>query len=392
MEILSAENLKEYDDFMRSSPKGNFAQSPNWAKVKTAWTPTGVMVRDDSGRICGAMSLLIRKLPVLPFSMAYACRGPVCDVHDEAVVTALVRDAKALAKQHHAYVLKIDPDVPASDTAFLALLKKLGFTCKPQGKNFEGIQPRFVFRKTIAGMSEEEVLASFHSKHRYNIRVALKKGVEVKIAPREELKTFYEIMLETGMRDNFVTRPLAYFERMYDALGEDIRLYMAYYEGKPIAGTLAIHYGDKVWYLYGASSNSYRNVMPNYLLQWEMMRWAIAEGCRIYDFRGVSGDMDESNPLYGLYRFKKGFEGDLVEFVGEFDLILNPLVYHAVDKGQKLYKRAIKAAYKLKNRSKAPDRTDASQAATVSQQEKDAAAKRAAAAGKQDSAPNSGEK
>lgn len=373
MEILSAENLQEYDAFMRSSPKGNFTQSPNWAKVKTAWTSTGVMVRDEKGTICGAMGILIRKLPVLPYAMAYSCRGPVCDVNNRAVVKQLIADAKELAKKHHAYVLKIDPDVEASNTDFADTLRELGFKQKPQGKNFEGIQPRFVFRKTIAGMSEEEVLASFHSKHRYNVRVAIKKGVEVKVESRDKLKDFYEIMLETGMRDNFVTRPLSYFQRMYDSLGDDLRLYMAYFEGKPIAGTLAIHYGDKVWYLYGASSNSYRNVMSTYLLQWEMMRWAIAEGCRIYDFRGVSGDMDESNPLYGLYRFKKGFEGDLVEFIGELDLLLSPLVYHAVDKGQKLYKKAIKVRYKLKNRKKAPEKTAAEKAPVNEQAEKEEA-------------------
>ena len=140
---------------------------------------------------------------------------------------------------------------------------------------------------------------------------------------------------------------------MYDELGDDIRLYMAYYEDKPIAGTLAINYGDKVWYLYGASSNAYRNVMPNYLLQWEMIKWAIASGSRVYDFRGVSGDIDESNPLYGLYRFKKGFNGELTEFLGEYDLVLNKPVKTFYDIGEKAYKKAIKTVYKIKNRDKA---------------------------------------
>ena len=74
---------------------------------------------------------------------------------------------------------------------------------------------------------------------------------------------------------------------------------MAYSEGEAIAGTIAVHFGDKVWYLYGASSNSHRNLMPNYLLQWEMIRWAVETGCRLYDFRGISGDLSEENHLYG---------------------------------------------------------------------------------------------
>lgn len=114
---------------------------------------------------------------------------------------------------------------------------------------------------------------------------------------------------------------------------------MAYFKDEPIAGTLAVQYGDKTWYLYGASSNEHRNKMPNYLLQWEMIRWAVEGKCRIYDFRGVSGDLSPSNPLYGLYRFKKGFSGDFVEFCGEFDLVLNRPVNMLVETGIKTLKK-----------------------------------------------------
>ena len=85
--------------------------------------------------------------------------------------------------------------------------------------------------------------------------------------------------------------------------------------------------GDKAWYLYGASSNRHRNLMPNYLIQWEMIRWAREQGCTLYDFRGVSGDLNEDNPLYGLYRFKKGFGGEFTEFIGEWDQIYSPVFY-----------------------------------------------------------------
>ena len=180
--------------------------------------------------------------------------------------------------------------------------------------------------------------------------MAQKKGVEVKICGKEMVPDFARIMLETGVRDGFVTRQPEYFAQMLDNLGEHCRLYMAFYEGKPIAGTLAIHYGDKVWYLYGASSNEHRNLMPNYLLQWNMIQWAIETGCRVYDFRGVSGDVSEDNPLYGLYKFKKGFGGDFTEFVGEMDLVLNKAVYFAVEHGTNVLKDVRKKVYLLKNR------------------------------------------
>ena len=188
------------------------------------------------------------------------------------------------------------------------MMRSFGFRCKEGGKNFEAIQPRYVFRLNVEGKTEDELMAAFHQKWRYNIRLAERKGVTVKICGKEMVPAFADLMLTTGVRDGFVTRQPEYFANMLDNLGEHARLYMAFDpEGTPIAGTLAIHYGDKVWYLYGASSNEHRNLMPNYLLQWRMIQWAVETGCRIYDFRGVSGNVSEDNPLYGLFRFKQGF-------------------------------------------------------------------------------------
>ena len=240
---------------------------------------------------------------------------------------------KALAKQKKAYVIKIDPDVPSSDTAFAEMLRSFGFRGKEGGKNFEAIQPRYVFRLNIAGKTEDEIMAGFHQKWRYNIRLAARKGVTVKVCGKEMVPAFAELMLTTGVRDGFVTRKPEYFSAMLDNLGEHARLYMAFDpEGTPIAGTLAIWYGDKVWYLYGASSNEHRNLM--------------------YDFRGVSGDVSEDNPLYGLFRFKQGFGGDFTEFVGEMDLVLSPAVYWAVEHGTSIFKELRKQVYLIKNRGK----------------------------------------
>ena len=124
-----------------------------------------------------------------------------------------------------------------------------------------------------------------------------------------------------------------------DELGDHARLYMAYYEGEPVGGAVCLHWGDKVWYAYGASSNKHRDAMPNYLVQWEMIQWATALGCRIYDFRGVSGDLDETKPVYGLYRFKKGFNGEFTEFLGELTLVTKPLMHFLLSRALKMYTR-----------------------------------------------------
>lgn len=353
IEILNKDNpeaLQEYEVFNMSHPKGHFCQSVIWAGVKNEWDWQVVLVRGEDGAIVGSMAILIRRMPGMPYTMLYSPRGPVCDSHDEVTLASLMQGARRLAKERRGFTFKLDPDIKSDDVRFCDIMKKLGFVLHAEGKNFEGIQPRYVFRLPVKGKTEEELLNSFESKWRYNIRLAVRKGVTVRICGPEMLEDFYRIMVETGMRDNFVTRPLSYFRRMMDSMGEHLRLYMAFYEDKPIAGTLAIHYGDKVWYLYGASSNSYRNVMPNYLLQWEMMRWALAEGCTLYDFRGVSGDLSPDNPLYGLYRFKKGFGGEFTEFCGEFELCLKPGVSRSIELLRKVYNKTMSAAYRFKNR------------------------------------------
>lgn len=117
-----------------------------------------------------------------------------------------------------------------------------------------------------------------------------------------------------------------------------MKLLMAYYEDKPISGVIPIMYGNKTWYLYGASSNKHRNLMPNYLLQWEMIKMSIAKHDSIYDFRGVSGVVDENHPQYGLYRFKKGFGAKFTEFIGEIYIPFKPIKYQLYKISEKLFK------------------------------------------------------
>jgi lipid II:glycine glycyltransferase (peptidoglycan interpeptide bridge formation enzyme) len=147
-----------------------------------------------------------------------------------------------------------------------------------------------------------------------------------------------------------MARPLEYFEKMYDELSPEghIKLMMAYYEDKPVSGIINIIYGNKVWYLYGASSNEYRNLMPNYLLQWEMIKYAIQNKKDVYDFRGVSGVVDENHPQYGLYRFKKGFGAEFVEFLGEIYMNFKPLVYCSYKVSEKIFKNARWFLHKIK--------------------------------------------
>ena len=318
METVRIENAAEFDSFVRSHPKGHMMQTSAWGKVKKEWEWVGFICRDDGGNIKGVCAVILRQIPMTPFKMMYAPRGPVCDLGDLDTVRALLGAARDYGIKNKAYTFKIDTDTLASNTEYIDALKDMGFNFKEHGTGFDTIQARYIFRLNVEGKTEEEVMASFHPKTRYNTRLAARKGVTVEIKGIEACEEFHELMLITGERDSFATRDTSYFERIMNAFGDDARIYLAKYEGKTIAGALDVHCGDKVWYVYGASSNEYRNVMPNYLVQWEMIRWAIAEGCRYYDFRG--GYPDENNPLHGIFKFKKGFCNDYMELMGEADL------------------------------------------------------------------------
>lgn len=331
LEILAKEQYEEYEAFASTHPQSCFTQSTKWHAVKSNWGYEVVVSRGAGGKIVGACAVLIQKIPLVGTSFLYAPRGPVCDLHDKAVLEDLKRGIDTLAKRYRAHLFKMDPDTLMTDSAFLQLATGMGFEHFAGPEGFETIQARFNYRLYLAGKTEEEVLASITQKTRYNIRVAQKHGVEIKVVGAEYLDDFVRIMQTTGERDGFNVRPKAYFERMLAALGEHVRLYLAFYEGQPISGAITTNYADKTCYVYGASDNVYRNVMPNYLIQWEMIRWAIQTGCTVYDFQGVSGNLEEGSHMYGLYRFKKGFNGTLDELIGEFNYIYRPLAYKMTD-------------------------------------------------------------
>ena len=351
VDMNSEESKKEYKNFLEGHERCNFQQSLEWAEVKKPnWQPEVILAEDENKKIIGSLCVWIRKMPIFG-NIMYAARGPVCDIHDENVLQQITDGAKELAKKYKAIVLRMEPDITSDDKEFREIVTKLDYKIKDDAKDFKDeIQPRYVFRLDIKGKTEDEIMAGFKQKWRYNIRLAGRKGVTVKDGTKEDLKDFHKIMIETGKRDGFIIRPLEYFEKMYDCLGpEHIKVLMAYYDGKPISGVIPIFYGNKTWYLYGASSNEHRNLMPNYLLQWEMIKMAIARHDDIYDFRGVSGVVNEHHPQYGLYRFKQGFGATFTEFIGEVYYPFKPLTYKLYRFSEKAFRTIRQWKMKLKN-------------------------------------------
>ncbi len=333
-------SIRLYTEFLSRHPRCNFQQSPEWARVKSNWKNEIVLAEDAQGNIIGGLSILIRKIPLFG-NLMYSARGPVCDPDDADALRQLIEGAELLAWKYKAMALRMEPDVEQSDETFRSIVEDLGCRIRTPKDARDVIQPRQVFRLDIKGKTEADVLAGFHPKLRYNIRLAERRGVVVREGSRRDLETFSALMEETARRDGFLARPLSYFQRVWDELGpEHTTLLLAFHEGRPIAGAMPIFYGNKTWYAFGASATMHRNLMPCPLLQWEMIKLALARGDEVYDLRGVLEVTEEHAPNNGLYLFKRRFGGQLRQFIGEVYVPYRPLVYRLY----RLTERAFMAA------------------------------------------------
>lgn len=342
--IASDADRERYNAFVAASPLADVLQAWEWGEVKrrTGWAPRRFIAEDDAGRIVATAQVLGRR-PVRGAPMLlYTPRGPVVEGFSSDALERLLREIRDRAAG--AFVLKCDPPVEDGSPEARALVGA-GLRLAPEA-GFGGVQPKAVMVLDLSP-DPEKILAGFHSKWRYNIRLAERKGVEVVQAGRGELSVFYDLLVETARRDGFLIRGRSYFETLFDCLEppELIAMFLARYEGKPVAGALCMGFGPRLTYVYGASSNEHRKAMPNHLMQWHMIRWAKEHGYAIYDFRGVSPVRDGKpveEHLAGLNRFKEGFNARYVEYAGTFDLPLRPLVYRGWRWGAPLAIGAVK--------------------------------------------------
>ena len=345
LDFNNEEEVKEYEDFILNHVGTSFMQDLNWGKVKSNWKQEAIYLRED-GKIVAAMMLLIQPVP-LNSTFIYAPRGPVCDVYDIDLVNRLIKEAEPIAKKYKSYVLKFDPQV-IYDEKLDTMYKKAGYKTtgyKPDADDL--IQPGHNMVLNIDGKTEEELMKSFAEKTRYNIRLSGRKGVTVRYSRDvEDLKKFYEIYEITTIRDKIGKRPYEYFERMLEAYDETkLRIYIAEHEGQALAAAIATNIGGELFYVYGASSNEKRNLMPNYAMQMAMIRWGIETGCKTYNFGGVL-NLDPNN---GLYKFKIGFcrEEGLEEYIGEINKVYKPFIYFLYKVGMPIKRKIGRKLRKL---------------------------------------------
>lgn len=333
-QFVSESEYPEYEAFVADHPKGGFLQSAAWARFKTD-TPRLVVSRDAAGKMRGAMSLFTQKAPLFSACTLYSPRGPVCDGNDAEAMRDLTEAARKVAREVNAYQFSIDPDITEEDQEFLQNLAQCGFQRGDNTVDNAILQPLSVFRIELEGKTEEELLASYHTKTRYSVRAALKSEARWRIGGRDDISVFQKLLEQTGARDGFHVRPVEYLYRMHDALGDGFVLFLVEVGSEAIAGSVLLRLGKKTWHLYGGSSEAHRETNPNYLLQWAMQTWSMQQGCTLYDMRGVAGEQDKTRPLEGLMLFKKRFGGTLVPLVGRLDLVLAPGKKRMIDAGRR---------------------------------------------------------
>jgi peptidoglycan pentaglycine glycine transferase (the first glycine) len=340
MHIIRIRDPKIWDRALLALPNPHVLQSWEWGEFKSqhGWSATRLLFQDE-GRTVAAASVLRRKLPLLPVSMLYVPRGPALDWSDTVLAARVLAELERLARQRRAIFCKIDPDVYYPDDAHSFVGAEQGRPANAPAVAhlltvrdwcFSGEQVQF--RNTVLldlARPEDEILAAMKQKTRYNVGLALRRGVRVRPGTAGDLETFYELYLETSHRDRFLIRPPEYYQ---DAWGRFLQaglaqLLLAEVEGEVVAGLMSFTFGPAAWYMYGASSHRHRERMPNYLLQWEAIRHARAADCRLYDLWGAPDSLDESDPMWGVYRFKLGLGGKLARGLGAWDFPASPAGY-----------------------------------------------------------------
>ncbi|NLG49507.1 MAG: peptidoglycan bridge formation glycyltransferase FemA/FemB family protein [Chloroflexi bacterium] len=312
-----------WDRLVAQDPRGHLLQTWAWGELKGAfgWSPVRLAVEQDGALVAGAQ-VLYRK--VGPLSMAYIPKGPVFLADDPAVADALWQAVHRRSRRMGAVALKVEPEARDEQQEQHAWFRAHGWG------EAQPIQPRRTVHVPLDA-EEDAILARMKPKWRYNIRLSARKGVEVREVGEEGMPVFYALMQETGQRDRFAIHSLEYYRRALTLFAplDRVRLYLAYYEEQPLAGLMAYAFNQQAYYMFGASSNERRELMPNHQLQWRAMQWAKAQGALLYDLWGIT-DEDPDSPtadLEGVQRFKLGFGGEVVRYVGAYDRVYSRPLY-----------------------------------------------------------------
>jgi len=335
------EEIERWDELVAArGPAASVLQGSAFAEIKatTGWQPRFYMQA-----INRPLLALERAVPGLG-DLVYIPGGPMADsLPDLATGMAELGGLPG-------FVVQMEPELGVSPGEAETFAQVNGLGLRP------GVQPN---RSTVVvdlGPDEEAILAGFHSKTRYNVRLAERRGVTVEavaLTP-QTMAEMYQLMHSSQERGGYYMRPQVYFEmawRAYDKYHQG-QLFFAKYEGQILAGAFVTYLGQKALYKDGGSTRVHRELQPMSLLQWEAMRWLKARGVERYDLHGVPpvDQLDDPNhPFAGLARFKLGFQPEVTTHIGMLEQVHKPRAYRLWRRGgERVYGSAL---YRVKRQS-----------------------------------------
>jgi hypothetical protein len=292
MDFKEIKNKEEWDKKIGAFKMAQFLQSWEWGEFQQRLNRK-IWRIDFNGLYIQAI-----KMP-LPFGRGYLYIPRI----NFELSQKIISDLKNLSEAEKCIFIRVEP--------IKQNVSDLGF------KRVGNVQPSKTLLLDLT-KSEEELLAEMHQKWRYNIRLASKKGVNVREGVREkDLDAFYDLIASTYNRKRLKIYKKEYYQKLLETF-TGAKIYLAEYQGKILAANLVLFYGDTATYLHGGSSEEYKNLMAPHFLQWETIKITKAMSYRYYDFWGI-----DERRWPGLTRFKKGFGGFEVDYGGTFDLVIN---------------------------------------------------------------------
>ena len=341
LRVYEVDERERWNESLRRLPGAHVLQTWEWGEFKRVtggWQPQRLAF-ERGGQVVAQASLATKTLG--PLRVMVVSKGPALDYADGDLVGAVLAELERRASRLGVVWLKIDPDVIAATGLPGSADDQSAETgqatmAQLRARDWRFSDSQVQFRNTLCidlRRSEDELLAAMSGNTRRKIRVAAKKGVTIRPAAAEDLPRLYQLYQVTGRRDGFLIRPFEYYQQAWRAFMEAglAHALIAEYREVAIAQVILFHFGSKCWYFYGASANEERGRMPNYALQWAAIRWAKAQGYTTYDMWGAPDSFDESDSLWGVYQFKRGFRGLLTRHIGAWDFASSPLLYYTYE-------------------------------------------------------------
>ena len=314
-----------WDSFVKTNAAdGGMLQSWGWGEFQKSLDNKicRYAVVNGGGQFQAAALVIKHELP-FEYNYYYCPRGPVIKSIEPQDLDSLLIEIKKVAKEDKSFMIRVDPPWALGNEKRLV---DLDFR-----KSEYEVQPKCSFILDIT-KSEEELLSQMKQKTRYNIGLAKKKGVEIRMSDElADLESFWQLTKQTANRDGFKPHSKEHYKKMFEIFNKDgsLKLFLATYDNKVVTANLISLSGEVCTYLHGASADMYRDVMAPYLLQWQAILEAKKLGYKYYDFGGVNGQTYNNKKWIGITKFKTGFGSEIApkEYIGSYELIYNPIVF-----------------------------------------------------------------